>query len=245
MPGSAGTQARSQLRQLKFAVGDQRVDALLISIGGNDVLFSSTLEALAKFGDAGEQEGLIRAELAPMRGRLRAVRDTLAATRLDVGRVFLVEYRVAFFDKRDGGDPNPLPGPLAIISGDVTGGCGIFDTSTSVFGPRVTFEDAAMVKRMARQLNDTLRVMAQELGWTYVSGVARGFERHGYCSGQSYFVGAETSCREQGDFNGTMHPNEQGQIVYRNATAAALSEHFYPGRQFIPLVPRPSRISAP
>src|SRR5690348_13375496 len=55
---------------------------------------------------------------------------------------------------------------------------------------------------------------AAEFGWQFVP-VAEDFAGRGYCAGsRSMFVNAETSCKTQGDFDGTMHPNARGHAAF-------------------------------
>ncbi len=69
-----------------------------------------------------------------------------------------------------------------------------------------------------------------------IDGIKEAFAGHGYCATPdprrpggatdrrgSYFVSAEQSCRDQGDFEGTMHPNEHGHEMYAERIVAAVA----------------------
>ena len=78
---------------------------------------------------------------------------------------------------------------------------------------------------MATLLNGEVRLAAEAHGWKLVDGIVEGFSGHGYCvTGQSFFRSAEDSCDMQGDFDGILHPNENGQAVYARAMARVSRE---------------------
>ena len=77
---------------------------------------------------------------------------------------------------------------------------------------------------MGQLLNDVIKDSASRFGWRYVDGIANAFNGHGYCAQQSYFRFAGVSCDMQGDFDGTMHPNEDGQRSYANEISRVLKE---------------------
>ena len=130
------------------------------------------------------------------------------------------EYPTVLFERMDAaGDP---------IDG---GGCGIFS------GPDMglSLDDWRAIKKIGIELNELIREVAASNGWILIDGIAERFAGHGYCATAdprrpgggtnrrgSYFVSAEQSCRDQGDFEGTMHPNEYGHEVYAERIAAAV-----------------------
>lgn len=78
---------------------------------------------------------------------------------------------------------------------------------------------------LGRRLNRTLRAAADQPDWALVDGIEAGFGGHGYCARVPYFVSAEESCRNQGDLEGTSHPNKRGHDVVRDHIADALQRH--------------------
>ena len=115
------------------------------------------------------------------------------------------------------------------------GGCGIFD---SLIELDISAEDGRRIREAGRRLNEAIRAAADKHGWVFVDGIEAGFAGHGYCSDESFFVHAEDSCRQQGDFEGTMHPTAAGHAVYSRRLQAALARHLFPKA---PLVP-PTRV---
>jgi hypothetical protein len=60
-----------------------------------------------------------------------------------------------------------------------------------------------------------------------VTGIARSYATHGYCSFSSWVVRLEQSIDWQGDANGAFHPNGLGHILYGSSIANALKAKLY------------------
>ena len=210
-----------QVAEARQALGPSKtIDALVISIGGNDVGFAWSLEKLTtekvtltigladkEFGKTAEEVmAQARENLDQLRADLEELESTISRL-LNVRQVYLTEYPTGLFD----GD-----------SGRSQEGCGMFNTAETF---QISQLDARRMKQFGRELNETLRSAANEFGWIYVDGIDEGFEGHGYCSTDPYFVKAKESCRRQGDFMGTMHPNEKGHRVYKRSLMSAIQEH--------------------
>lgn len=194
-----------QIEELKRTVGRRQIDALIISIGVNDVGFTGSLENLVKddFGwgnDTTNRKAVldkINRDIAGLDARFRMLADALSG--LNVRQVYLTEYPTAIFDK--------------VVNGQVVtaGGCEIFSAN---FDLDISPRDAQDLKDAAGKLNGKLRDVAGQHKWVYVSGIAAGFAGHGYCTAkQRFFVMAEESLAIQGDMEGTMHPNARGHHV--------------------------------
>jgi GDSL-like Lipase/Acylhydrolase family len=190
------------------------VDVLMMSIGGNDVGFSGTLSdmttekiIIGMLWSTGATQREVRDRIETSLRELPAKYDRLndvIRDKLDPKVVLIPEYPTALFDGK-GGRP--------------TDGCGLFE----ITGPQgVSKSDAALIEVMGNRLNDVVRDAAARNDWTVATGVARQFKRHGYCSGQSYFVFAEESCNRQDDLEGTMHPNRAGTRVVAQLLGDAL-----------------------
>jgi hypothetical protein len=99
-------------------------------------------------------------------------------------------------------------------------GCDVF---ASALGPfNLDTVDAIVISEVGRALNDLLKRKADEFGWRYVSGIDLEFIGHDYCAEKSFFVSAEDSCVNQGDFMGMVHPNAEGHRAYSQAMARDL-----------------------
>jgi lysophospholipase L1-like esterase len=211
-----------QIEEARRTVAGRRIDALLLSIGGNDVNFGPGLKGLVKdFVGKGQDATFAEInheiDLLPRKYRLLAER---IAKRLDPRKVFITEYPTAMFDRSDG-----TPG----------GGCGIFN---SLIELDISAEDGRRIREAGRRLNEAVQVAADKHGWVFVDGIEVGFAGHGYCSDESFFVHAEDSCRQQGDFEGTMHPTAAGHAVYSRRLQAALARHLFPKAALVPTTPR-------
>lgn len=178
----------------------RRVDALIISIGGNDLGFSDIVRAcLRSFspctGDNIREDSPV-AEARRMLSRIgllyirvfRAVNATL-----NVADVLLTENA----------DPS---------IGEHGQYCGF---GGFPFGARIQSDDVRWLhQNILRRLNDTGRSISRTLGWIYVDGIADPFHGHGYCARDHWFVTYPESWAGQGDDRGTMHPNRLGHQLY-------------------------------
>lgn len=222
-----------ELKQLSEQLGDRPIDALLISIGGNDVGFSGQLRYLVE-GDSVWKSWLGIGVSGPDRrrkatdeidsalkrlsgadgktGSLDKLADAL--DKLNVRQVYITEYPTALFDR--------------IVDGHAQAeeGCEIFSLDS---GTTISKTDSELIKASAERLNALLKEKANEHGWIYVGGVADGFAGHGYCMDRGvngrYYVRASESLVIQGDTDGTMHPNVFGHHVYAESIVTAIRAH--------------------
>lgn len=212
-----------QVEEAKQTVGDRPIDALIISIGGNDIQFSERLVDLLRDdlmiigtgGGMGDDEQNRREEKAEAKESLAKLPDRLdrlaeAVKVLNPRHIYLMEYPTGHFETVD------EEGEVVVSSG-----CGIFE------GPDMDIDgkDAQVIKNSAEKLNEVLRRATERHSWIFVDGVADSFAGHGRCSADPYFVSAEESCKIQGDFEGTMHPNKKGHEAYGSCIQKALSQY--------------------
>ncbi|TMK96668.1 MAG: hypothetical protein E6G40_10590, partial [Actinobacteria bacterium] len=168
--------AKSQFQQAdEFLPPGRKADAILISVGANDIRFSKVLTfCLASslfrippcfdlpYRGAASLDLLVRqriADLPPSYDALanRIARDPVAGN----APVFITEY----FDPMHGANAQPCR-----IDGIL----------------RKTV--AAWAYDRLLDLNDQVRQAAQQHGWTYVGNIATRFLRHGYCAGRDSWV---------------------------------------------------------
>jgi hypothetical protein len=207
-----------QIEELRRAARGRPIDALLISIGGNDAGFSGVLKDLVK-GDSfyslvlstaafgGGKEAQIKARLDQLLGvnlpagqkgeievDLETLRDAIDNLRRDtpVAEIYINGYPEDLFFVKAGAN-------LRFSA------CGIFETAIGIFS--ISEDGAKVIKKAARIINDLLKRKADEFGWHFIP-LAPDFAGHGYCQGgrNAMWIFAEQSCRQQGDFDGTMHP---------------------------------------
>jgi lysophospholipase L1-like esterase len=209
---------RGEIDETRRAVANRRIDALLISIGGNDIGFAGSLNDLVKkdlltwFGD-GEVRVAARKQAEKRLTELPKALDELKReidAKLNPRRVFILEYPTGLFEIRKDGKTRD------------GGPCGIFSSSLDF---DLDIDEGRLVKRLGEKLNETIRRKSEEFGWIFISGIAEDFSGHGYCASQSFWISAEESCRNQGDFEGMMHPNAKGRDVIKNRILEALKTH--------------------
>jgi hypothetical protein len=100
-------------------------------------------------------------------------------------------------------------------------------TGLALRGLNLDQSDAIDYGQVGKLLNEKIREKADEFGWVLVDGIEKGFDGHGYCAKRSFFVSAQESCLNQGDFEGMLHPNKSGHAVTRDRIAQALREHLF------------------
>jgi len=178
----------------------RQVDALLISIGGNDLMFSEIITycATSIFGCTGlhmtAQSPVTQAQqaLATIGSKYVTLFRAINAT-VNVRAVYLTENA----DATVGDD-----GQYCSIGG-------------FPYGLRISSGDVAWLQQnLMLRLNTTEGTVARTLGWVFIDGIADQFHGHGYCASDPWFVTYPESWRRQGDDEGTMHPNQRGHGVY-------------------------------
>jgi len=229
-----------ELRDLSNRIGDRSIDALLLSIGGNDAGFSGRLSDMVSgdnpflslsLGDDDEARENARQQVDEALERLAGTDDepgefdrlAAALEGFDVEHVYITEYPTGHFERTENGQVT------------VEGGCGIF---SSFFDADIDEADARLMRASARRLNDVIRSKAAEHGWVYVGDIADGFSGRGYCAGEdSFFVSAEESLVTLGDTRGTLHPSARGQQVQAESIAPRLRRHMIEGEPVVDASP--------
>jgi lysophospholipase L1-like esterase len=214
-----------QIDELERTADGRRIDALIISIGGNDAGFASVLEGLVFPGfsvigvvadddieRAATTQRLNEFLAGELPDRYDALRDRVEQLRERIGlrEVYWTGYPTGLFDT--GGDLRRAEQPGFDA-------CGLFTGP----GLSIDSDDNDVIRDAGQALNAVIRRKAREFGWNFVP-LADDFRGHGYCESddQRYWVQAEESCRRQGDFLGTMHPNARGHEAYGNRLYQAI-----------------------
>jgi hypothetical protein len=83
-------------------------------------------------------------------------------------------------------------------------------------------ESEWIYNNLVLRLNASMQAAAEQLGWHFVGGLEELTRRHGYCSDEPWFNTLKKSFDRQGDFNGTAHPNQYGYLAYRETITKAL-----------------------
>jgi len=214
-----------QLQQVAAAIGARQIDALIVSIGGNDIGFADVAKVCVE-NDADPlkkpcHEALdksVAANLAELPTLYQELRREMSRT-LRASAVFITEYPDPTYDDR----------------GETCG----------VNGRRLLVTVRAASARWARdgvlgKLNQAIREAAATHGWIYVGDVASQFRTHGECAPdhQRWFRTEEDARNIQGpiDFGlsqlsakdlmvskGTLHPNVPGHEAYARRIVEAFN----------------------
>ncbi len=180
------------------------IDALWISVGGDDINFTSIVEAganplpLPAYLNPKLQTQLVT-DFAQLPGRYDMLASALQSNLGSlVHNVAITEY----------------PDLTHNANGGFSAGSGLwFGISPSEF----EFAYNGVIV----PLNQVMQQAAARHGWTYVSGIASATTKHGLSAGsQSWFVTPGESVKNQGSILGAAHPNAQGQAVYRDRLVA-------------------------
>jgi hypothetical protein len=195
-PQHTSWQQKGQIDEVKAAVGNRKIDALVMSIGINDLLLETGISGLIiaaanpappQFQDSNElKNAFSQLENLP---KLYTKLNQKINSSLNVSSIFLYEIPINMFRDKDN---NP------------TGGCGILRF--------IEKQDAIIIDRIGVDLNRIAQASSGQHGWNYLSGIVEAFRGHGYCESpqNSWYRAGGTSCKCQGDFDGTIHPNEAG-----------------------------------
>lgn len=198
------------------------VDALLLSIGANDmdfveVFFSCVLLDSCQndvFGrpDSVEAWKLVQDGLATLNATYPGMTSTLNAAygaNLVPNRVFITEYNDVL--RNDAG---------ALCDGILAG-----------VTPGITLDETTWLDaNFLNALNTTIRTRGQAAGWTSIGGIKNAYRTHGYCAQNHWIVQLTESFAIQADVYGTAHPNYGGQVGSAIPIIQALLAH--PG--FVP-----------
>lgn len=201
-PGKASYLAQvdrlEEIDRRRRADGGPGVAAVLLSVGANDVRFSSVVKRCALPGDC--REGVKRAveeRVAALDGRYDELGEELAEAAPDTP-VFITEY----FD--------PTHDEFGRFCKD---------------GPGLTTDAEAQwaYEELLRPLNREVKTAAERNDWRRVGGIASDFELHGYCAAEMGWVRTLPEALAKANPAGTLHPNEEGHKAIARRVAGPLA----------------------
>lgn len=240
----SGATISNTVEQLKAAhqlTSGQQVDALIISAGGNDVgfvpliLICALLEDCYKTSDSYPHDlnEWIRNNVIGVDEKIKnltqqfntldaAIKDNL---KVNPSSVYITEY----FDPTHDESRNfchMLRGAEDIAKRllEDFGYDGIIVDFVELH-PRLDFdgiterESEWLFNHVVIPLNAKVAEAVhnhQKDGWNYVGSIMSAYSTHGACAPDNWIVRGKQSYRTQGNFRGTMHPNQQGQEVSRD-----------------------------
>jgi hypothetical protein len=176
----------------------RRIDALLITVGANDLHFGHVVDRCVRDVLGCDGDSSLRDEISRDRRLLPDLYRDLAkaiSQKLTVSRVYMTEY----FDPTH----------------DAARFCKMDDFADLGSYAQITpGESEWAFNTLIEPLNKQVETSAREHRWNYVGNIASQFLTHGYCARDHWIVQYHESKRDQGDEEGTMHPNGSGQTVY-------------------------------
>jgi hypothetical protein len=198
---------------------------LLVSVGANDVEFANIVylcfvRPLCNEGGPGSAANLYQTKIAQLPTAYARLRNGLTGLNIPSSRVYISEY---FDPTRDG-----APCADTILSDHPAQG--------PAFG--ITLNEARWASDvMLTGLNAAVANAASTHGWRFVGGITSQFLNHGYCASDHWVVRWSESQSQQGNDNGSLHPNRRGHQAYDERLAAKLNADLYVGGNL--LNPRP------
>jgi lysophospholipase L1-like esterase len=203
-PGVVYLPQVERLRRMAAARGSRgaaapAVDAVLLSVGANDVTFSGVVrECAVSPGDcSASAEERVRRRLEA----LDRSYDELGAA-LDAVAPRAPVFVTVYFDPTHDSDGSFCSHSVGFIS---------------------RAESRWAYERLLRPLNGKIETAAARNEWELVDGIPAAFEPHGICAKERWVRSFGESVLSQGDWLGTLHPNVEGQrrIARPVANAAA------------------------
>ena len=201
-----------QIGEVHQIVGSHPIDVLTVSIGGNDIGFSTRLKELAANSILGKStlsdiQTQLSTDLANLPQQYAALGQAIHG--LDPAKVLITEYPDPTHNQQGQYAPIKIAGLAAISQANVQ------------------FADQDILT----PLNQAIDSAAAANNWTAVGGLDAPFQTHGYTSSNSWFQNVGKSLRYESSTIGAFHPNIKGQqaiasrllTVYDQTTSTATS----------------------
>jgi lysophospholipase L1-like esterase len=220
-----------QVDELNQIASQRQVDAVLLSIGANDIHFSDIVSFCAKRprgncftrrpykgpgGDGSRSaEEIVAADLAELRSSYGTLAGAIS-NRIAPAQIHIVEY----FDPTRNARGEPCGHILSIGKANV---------------------ELAQSKMLV-PLNEAVAAAADANRWDMVSGVEKLFRTHGYCAGKQAWVSSLGDSLWNlggiaGKHRGTLHPNAAGHEATSELIAKALDRDLYGAQTTTPAPP--------
>jgi PKD repeat protein len=218
----SGVALPPQLDDLERFTAGREIDAITVSIGANDVHFSTIVDRCVKqsFCDrfqAGKAAHFFAEKASHLAGWFADLQSGFVDRQLDPSRVFITQY----FDptRDDSGEICP--------EGSILGDLPFVGPNNDM---RITRQEATWASNgMLARLDQEVRAAAGAHDWHFIDAIREPFFAHGYCADDSWVVTITNSFLYQGDKNGALHPNAPGHEHYGVRIAAELTGQLYEG----------------
>lgn len=225
-----GVALPAQVDQLDRLLGRRKPDAVILSVGVNDIgfgpLVAFCIEQNGCFARKGfdpsqpnkDLDDVVAQRIAALPGWYAKAAARFKALGIKPGDVYVTEY---FDSTRDSG--GKTCNPLVRVYGH-----GTFTETEADWA-----YDNVLIP-----LNHAVAAAAREHGWHLVSGAQQLFRRHGYCSDDSWIVPLTSSLFKQGLFwkglgaakAGTLHANAEGHQIQARLVSASLKRNGITGK---------------
>ncbi|MBX6381526.1 MAG: SGNH/GDSL hydrolase family protein [Microbispora sp.] len=191
----------AQVAEAERLVKDRTPEAVLLSVGANDIGFADVVAACLMPAHCAKSKAASKAAdaLTELPNKFVKLAGRLKQKLARDGQVYLTEYFNPLRNEK--GNYCPI---LPFWSADES-----------------RWAEAEIVTK----LNTAVRAAASGNGWTYIGGIAADFLPHGYCASRTekWVVTLGESLLGQLDEKGAFHPNRAGQDDYRRRISEALA----------------------
>lgn len=192
-----------QVDALRAFAATHPIDALTVTIGGNDVLFEYIVAAcILGVVDCDIIDPIVMQRLADLDRRLGLLAAALATVNVPPDRIFVAEY----------------PDPAHETAAKYCDRKPRHDLLSGISGCESRWASECVLPR----LNHALCVAAQAHHWHYVGGIAPRFVDHGWCASDNWINTISESLDGQGHYRGGVHPNVDGYRAIGDALASAI-----------------------
>lgn len=193
-----------------------QIDALLLSIGANDIKFADIVRDCAIPGPIARCNSPRNAQLVaarfPVLPNRYAALNAAIREQLRPQAVFITEYQDPTWDDRAANGQVRSCDEMVFRDGGPGSIDGVIDADEIVWAR----------EKVVRPLNDAVANAARAHDWRLVP-VQTEFVGHGYCADNRWIVRYDESFRNQLTQDGSMHPNPEGHLAYGRKLAAEVS----------------------
>jgi len=201
--GDSSVQLPTEIDELKQIIGIRHIDVLTVSVGADDIHFSTLAEDLIENTQFGSPSlNSIQSQFSTDLSQLPShfVLLAQAIQGLSPSQVLVTPY--PDLTRNQFGNVAALPLGLGVSL--------------------VNLADARFASsQLVAPLNAAVATAANQYNWTLVTKILTDFRTHGYPSTSRWFRTLGESYEMQGDYDGTFHPNAAGQLdIAQNLLAA-------------------------
>jgi hypothetical protein len=213
--GDSSVQLPAEIAELKQIIGTRHIDVLTLSVGADDIHFSSLAEDLitnTKIGlpTLASIQSQFNGDLSQLPQHVAALAS--AIQQLSPGQVLMTGY--PDLTRNQFGNVAALPLALGVSLVNLTDAQ--FASSTLI-----------------APLNTVITNAATKYKWTLVTKISTDFRTHGYPSTSRWIRTLGESLAMQGDVDGTFHPNAAGHLdIAGNLLATYQASLTKPKRRF-------------